>query len=233
MNSQGEELEVDTALVSRFVTEQENRVKRWLVRQNEGPSVYEIRDQLGEIMMGKVGIFRNGDELEQAVSEIRDLIAAFEKAVLRSHAPGMNPELTFALRLRGMLQLALISAMGASSRTESRGAHSRTDYPARDDENWLNRTLAHWRVGADGPEFSYEPVGIIDLPPAGRGYGKSSIHEMSQDLATYNESVSREQTQHGRLDSTDVFGSRLRRGEWRNASVLRSNEPPQAPTHNE
>ncbi len=218
--AQSETLEVDTALVNRFVATQQDLIERWLARSGDGPSVYALRDQLGEIMMSKVGIFRNGTELDEAVSEIRDLLSQLDRAVLRSHAPGMNPELTFALRLRGMLHLALISAMGASMRHESRGAHSRTDFPSRDDENWLVRTLARWIGGALEPEFSYEPVGLLDLPPAGRGYGKSSINEMSQDIETYNASVSEEQALHGRIDPVDPFGSCLRPGEWRKASTL-------------
>ena len=53
--------------------------------------------------------------------------------MLRSKVPGMNPELSFALRLRNMLRLALVTAKGAQLRTESRGAHYRSDYPLRND----------------------------------------------------------------------------------------------------
>ena len=56
----------------------------------------------------------------------------------------MNPELTFALRLKGMLRLAMTVARGAAARTESRGAHFRTDFPLRNDRDWLNRTLVRW-----------------------------------------------------------------------------------------
>ncbi|MGB5305759.1 MAG: fumarate reductase flavoprotein subunit [Gammaproteobacteria bacterium] len=212
-----ESLDVDMALVTHCVAEQEVRIRRWLERSGTGPSVYGIRNDLAEIMMGKVGIFRNGAELEEAVAEIRALLAALDNAVLRTLAPGMNPELTFALRLRGMLQLGLITASGALARTESRGAHSRTDYPARDDANWLKRTLAHWPPGADEPHFSYEPVGLIDLPPAGRGYGKSSIVDMTQGIDAYNETVNAAQTRAGRLDPAAPFGSNLRPGAWRKA----------------
>jgi len=168
-------------------------------------------------MMRKVGIFRNGAELEEAVSEIGTLLSRLDSAVLRTRTPGMNPELTFALRLRGMLRLALITAGGALARTESRGAHSRTDYPVRDDANWLKRTLARWPAGAEEPQFSYEPVGLLDLPPAGRGYGESSRRNMTRGIDTYNASVNDEQTRAGRLDPVEPVGSRLSPGEWRKA----------------
>ncbi|NNF18092.1 MAG: fumarate reductase flavoprotein subunit [Gammaproteobacteria bacterium] len=208
----------DPALVEHSVREQQEVIADWLARSGNGPTVYEIRDRLAETMMGKVGIFRNGEELEEAVTDIYDLIQACDTAVLRSKVPGMNPELAFALRLPGMLRLALVTAQGALARTESRGAHSRTDYAARDDARWLKRTLARWPHGATAPVFDYEPVGLLDLPPAGRGYGKSSIIEMSEELADYNETVSEEQQRHGRLDSDSPFGANLRAGEWRKAT---------------
>ena len=98
-------------------------------------------------MIAKVGIFRTGSELEQAVDELYTQLQLVDRAVLRSKVPGMNPELTFALRLRGFARLALVTALGALERTESRGAHYRSDHPARDDAHWLRRTLARWPQG--------------------------------------------------------------------------------------
>jgi fumarate reductase flavoprotein subunit len=64
-------------------------------------------------------------------------------------------------------------AFGALQRTESRGSHYREDYPARDDVNWLKRTLSTWPAGADLPALTYEPVRITEMPPGDRGYGES------------------------------------------------------------
>ena len=104
---------------------------------------------MGEAMIANVGIFRTGEELSVAVARLNELLVDCDNAVLRSKAPGMNPELSFALRLKGMLRLALVTAVGALARTESRGAHFRSDYPQRDDEKWRVHTLArvdgaHW-----------------------------------------------------------------------------------------
>jgi fumarate reductase flavoprotein subunit len=73
-----------------------------------------------------------------------------------------------------MLRLALCIAYGALTRTESRGAHFRQDFPRRDDSQWLKRTLARW--GGDGdtlPTLGYEPLDVMamELPPGWRGYG--------------------------------------------------------------
>jgi fumarate reductase flavoprotein subunit len=169
---------------------------------------------MSETMMNKVGIFRTGDELQEAVSELTQLLNDCDNAVLRCKDPGVNPELAFALRLKGMLRLAMTVAMGARARTESRGAHFRTDFPLRNDEEWLNRTLVRWAEDQPAPSFSYEPTGLIDLPPGHRGYGSDERIEMTQSIDSYNEAVLDEQSRHGRLASNEAMGSRLRRGAW-------------------
>ena len=73
-----------------------------------------------------------------------------------------------------MLKLALCVAYGALTRTESRGAHFRQDYPRRNDAEWLKRTLATWKNADDTlPSLSWEPLDVMqmELPPGWRGYG--------------------------------------------------------------
>jgi len=207
-------LDVATSVATRATRRAEQRVSAWLQRDGAGPGVYEIRDEMAEIMIGKVGIFRTHDELAEAVTELRQLLAKCDRAVLRSKVPGMNPELCFALRLKGMLRLALVTAMGALARTESRGAHCRTDYPKRDDKKWLSRTLVRWSEDADEPDFSYEPVGLIDMPPGHRGYGSAERVEMDGTVEGYNDQVEGLQTDHGKLGTEEAMGSRMRWGEW-------------------
>jgi fumarate reductase flavoprotein subunit len=170
---------------------------------------------MSEILLGKVGIFRRGPDLEKAVKELKKLYRRAKKVKVSTPAPGGNPELTAALRLEGMVQLALCVAAGALNRKESRGAHTREDYPARNDRDWLNRTLARWPEGADQPELSWEPVGILDLPPGDRGYGGGSNVPMKETLKQYNARVDREQKRAGRIDPLEKTGSRLKAGAWK------------------
>ena len=211
----GTDLRVDTGIAFDAVDAAEKRASAWLARSGSGPTVYEIRDAMGEAMMHKVGIFRTGDELDEAVATIGQLLDDCDNAALRCKDPGVNPELAFALRLKGMLRLAMTVARGAQARTESRGAHFRTDYPLRNDSEWLNRTLVRWGAGDSAPSFNYEPTGIIDLPPGHRGYGSDERIEMSEAVDQHNERVLDEQTRHGRLPSTEEMGSRLKRGAWK------------------
>ncbi|MAG36898.1 MAG: fumarate reductase flavoprotein subunit, partial [Dehalococcoidia bacterium] len=134
--------------------------------------VYDLRSRMSEVLNEKVGIFRNGTDLAAAVEELRELYARSQHLGLRSNGKGANPEISAALRLPGMLRLALSIAYGALQRAESRGSHYREDYPQRDDERWLKRTLATWSAGEDLPTLDYEPVVITELPPGSRGYGE-------------------------------------------------------------
>ena len=207
-------LEADAQLALAELAKAKDRAAGWLARTGNGQSVYEIRDAMGDIMMSKVGIFRTGEELDEAISGLSDLLAACDKAVLRSKDPGMNPELAFALRIKGMLRLAMTVARGAQARTESRGAHFRTDYPLRNDRDWLNRTLVRWARDERDPSFSYEPTGLLDLPPGHRGYGADERIEMTESIDNYNDNVTAAQASEGRLETNEAMGSRLRRDAW-------------------
>jgi fumarate reductase flavoprotein subunit len=214
----GNSLDVSMSLAQEFLDAQTRRVSRWLGRAGEdGPSVYEIRDAMGELMINHVGIFREGKGLATGEAELLKLLERLDHATLRCAAPGVNPELSFALRLRGMLKLCLITARGALARTESRGAHCRTDFPARDDAHWLNRTLVRWSRDVDQPSFDYEPVGLLDLAPGDRGYGKSERVEMTVALSEYNQSVPAEQQSRGRLPTAQPLGAQLKAGAWKDA----------------
>ena len=207
-------IDIAAADALREIEQADARARAWLDRSGSGPSVFGIRDAMAETMFGKVGIFRDHDDLAAGVEELKKLLTDCDEAVLRSKAPGMNPELSFALRLTGMLRMALVTAMGALARTESRGAHYRNDYPQRDDANWLNRTLVRWPTGAKEPEFSYEPVGLIDLPPGHRGYGRDDSIAMHQSIDEYNASVADRQKEQGRLETKQPMGSEMQWGAW-------------------
>jgi len=117
-----------------------------------------------------------------------------------------------------MLKLAICVASGALAREESRGAHHRSDFPQRDDTKWLNRTLARWLPDEDEPELSYEPVGLLDLPPGGRGYGNAQRTDMTMTIDDHNNKVVQQQSAAGRLETHEPLGSRIRWGEWSDVS---------------
>ena len=137
-------------------------------------SAVALRVAMQEIMTAKVGIFRRGKDLEQAVEELQSLLVRSRNIGVRYSGPGANPELVIAYRTQKMLKLALAVAYGALQRAESRGAHYREDFPRRNDAEWLKRTLARWNSEQDTlPTLTYEPLDVktMELPPGWRGYG--------------------------------------------------------------
>ncbi len=127
-----------------------------------------IRDEMRRVMNGKVWIFRNGDQLDSALKEIRDLKRRFNNIKVEDKSKPFNTGFTSALQLDFMLDLTEVTVAGALARTESRGAHSRRDYPKRDDENWLKHTLAYYT--REGLRLEYAPVTIKKWQPAARTY---------------------------------------------------------------
>ncbi len=128
-----------------------------------------------EIMTAKVGIFRRGEDLARRRRRAAATARAEPQHRSSSTRPrGANPELVTAYRVQKMLKLALCVAYGALTRTESRGAHFRQDFPRRNDAEWLKRTLATWQSERDTlPTLDYEPLDVaaMELPPGWRGYG--------------------------------------------------------------
>jgi len=128
----------------------------------------EIRDEMRRIMNDKVWIYRRGDQLESALKEIRELRKRLKNVKVEDRGSSFNTGLLNVLQLDFMLELAEVTVTSAIPRTESRGAHSRTDYPKRDDQNWLKHSLAYYTV--DGPRLEYIPVTITKWPPVARTY---------------------------------------------------------------
>jgi fumarate reductase flavoprotein subunit len=171
----GREVSFDTKVVKAAYQKEDEAIEK--IRCGKGrEKVLELRRILQDELMDRVSIFRNGKDLQKAVEKLQELLDRSDHIGLHSNDSGCNPELTLALRFKGMVRLALCVAYGALMRTESRGCHAREDFPERNDRDWLKRTLATWREGQNLPILSYEPNSKVwELPPGDRGYGSTKI----------------------------------------------------------
>ena len=141
-------------------------------------NIYDIKDEMRRIMQDYVGIFRNGEDLQKAVTQLSELLEKSRHISVGNKCRHLNPELEEAYKTPMMLKVALCVAKGALERTESRGAHFREDYPKRDDLNWLKRTITYWENPDDlEPKIEYEELNIskMEMPPAFRGYGRKGM----------------------------------------------------------
>ncbi len=144
-------------------------LQRHLDRQ--GPElVDEIAQELKVTMTKKCGIFRDEEKLHEALAVIQDLKERLQTARIMDKSHRFNTDLLAGLETEHLVDFSEVVVAGALARTESRGAHSRTDYPERDDEAWLKHTVAH--KDEDGPRFSYKAVNIDwdRFPPQKRQY---------------------------------------------------------------
>jgi len=137
-------------------------------RPDKGENRAAMRQELGEMMREKVGIFRTPDALKEALDKIRELKERYTRLNVRHTGEVYNTELLGALELGFSLDLVEAMTVGALAREESRGAHTRRDFPERDDEKWLKHTMAHWTP--EGPRLDYAPVTITRWQPERRVY---------------------------------------------------------------
>ena len=133
-----------------------------------GPTVAEVYEQMQTVMMSDVGIYRNADGMKHAAAVIGGLREKHGDLRLQDTNSRFNTELLEVLELQNLLDLALVTTESALNREESRGAHSREDFPDRDDEKWLKHTLA----GLDGGtvSISYKEVDSTRFEPKPRVY---------------------------------------------------------------
>jgi succinate dehydrogenase / fumarate reductase flavoprotein subunit len=132
-----------------------------------GTNPYEVRDKLQRLMAKDAFVFRTGEGLKEALKGIRELKKE-EYMHCEDKSRVYNTNLSDVLELEGMLLVAEVIVASALARTESRGAHSRRDFPKRDDKNWLKHTLAYHKE--EGPALEYSPVTITRYQPMERHY---------------------------------------------------------------
>ncbi|HDQ40160.1 MAG TPA: fumarate reductase flavoprotein subunit [Desulfonatronum sp.] len=173
---QGHQVSYPTNVVADAAKLQQERIQRLIARSDGSENVYMVRNAMFDALMQGAGIFRNGSDLQMCLDTLQEVHQRARQIGLRSNGLGANPELAMALRLPGMVRLALCVAYGALQRTESRGSHAREDYPERNDRDWLVRTLATWQPDSELPTLNYEPASQVwHIPPGERGYGGGKI----------------------------------------------------------
>jgi fumarate reductase flavoprotein subunit len=161
----------DLAPLLAQAADEERSLGERLGRTGGRESITGIREEMHHTMETGAGIYRSGASLAQSAEKIVELKERFKSVVIDDHSRAFNTQMTSALELSFMLDVAEAIVQCALHRTESRGAHQRTDFAARDDQKFLAHSLVY--RNADGsPRVEYLPVTITRWPPAERVYGR-------------------------------------------------------------
>ncbi len=143
-------------------------IRGLLDNSSNGDMFGKLRLDLGRTMNRHLAVFRDHGGIETAIVEIRAIRERFRDVSVPDKGKTFNTNLLFTLELGFMIDCAETIAVSALERTESRGAHTRTDMPDRDDESWLRHILV--TQGTDGPQLEHLPVVITQWSPEVRSY---------------------------------------------------------------
>jgi succinate dehydrogenase / fumarate reductase flavoprotein subunit len=145
------------------------RELRALLDRTDGERPWAIREELARTMHENFGVFRREEQMLEQGEIVRGLRERYERIVVDDKGEVFNNDLTQALELGFMLELAECMVVAGLARKESRGAHARPyDYPKRDDENYLKHTLVTWKDGE--PRVDWRPVTVTKWEPQERKY---------------------------------------------------------------
>ncbi len=146
------------------------RLARW-DKKGDGESVESLRARLQLTMEKYCGVFRSDEVLQEGVAKITEIAKDLDDVRLQDHSRVFNTARIEALELENLVENALATVISARARKESRGAHSRLDYPQRDDENWLKHSL-YFKEGRklDYKPVRMQPLSVDSFPPKPRVY---------------------------------------------------------------
>ena len=159
------------AIVAQAKDEQRRLDRDFLNKEGGHERLATLRVAMQKTMETSAGIYRTGEALARGADELRTLQERLCTVSLDDRSRTFNTERIAALEFSFMLDVAEAIATSALRREESRGAHQRTDFPARDDERFLAHSLAH-RDPDGSCRIEYKPVTITRWPPAERVYGR-------------------------------------------------------------
>ena len=146
-----------------LLEQEQTRICR-LLNNDEDERPWQVREDLGRILALRFGLVRTRNSMAEAVASMKELRVRAMSIRLEDQGAMFNTDLITALELGSLVELAETVMVGALAREESRGAHYRSDFPQRDDAQWLKHTIC--RYSEQGPKLEYGPVTITRFPPS-------------------------------------------------------------------
>ena len=161
----------DTQALEAKAKDEQVRIQQQFINKTGGTErIASLRTEMTKTMEAGAGIYRTQDSLQETCDKVSELKERFANITLDDRSLTFNTDLTAALELECMLDVAEAVAYSAVARKESRGSHQRIDHPQRDDKNFLAHSMAY-RTDDGPPRIKYRDVVITRWPPAERKYG--------------------------------------------------------------
>ncbi len=159
----------DYSGVSETDADYSRKLVEEMLSKNGKENIADIRTEMQNIMMRDCGVFRTKESLESAAGKIGELKERYKDIQVQDKGKVFNTDLVEAIELGNLLDTAEATVYSALNRTESRGAHSREDYPERNDRDWMKHTFVYQNPGG-GVRIEYKPVTVTRYQPMERKY---------------------------------------------------------------
>jgi succinate dehydrogenase / fumarate reductase flavoprotein subunit len=153
---------------------QEESFKKELFERKGKENVHKLHEELADELVKHVTVKRDNVQLNETLQFIKKIRDRYEHISLDDRGGLMNQTYVFANQFKYMIELALAITKGALLRNEFRGSHFKPEFPLRNDEEWMKKTIATYDKSQDEPVISYEPIDIRHLKPIKRDYSKAS-----------------------------------------------------------
>ncbi len=160
-----------SAILSQAADEEKRLEQQYLNKTGGTERIAKLRDEMSHTMETGCGIYRERNSLVESANKLSELHERYQNVAVDDHTRTFNTQLTSALELGFMLDVAETIVHSALNREESRGAHQRRDFPKRDDNKFLAHSMAS-RSAEGPPRIEYLPVVITRWPPGERVYGR-------------------------------------------------------------
>jgi succinate dehydrogenase / fumarate reductase flavoprotein subunit len=161
--------QIDEAIVERVV-EKARRFDRPAEPGADGETVAGLRAELKQVMEDHCGVFRVKDVLKEGVAKVEQLAGRMKNIQINDSSHTFNTAKVEAFELENLMAVALATIHSACAREESRGAHSRVDFPERDDKSWMRHSLYSFETGLDYKPVRTKPMSVESFPPKPRVY---------------------------------------------------------------
>lgn len=165
--------QIDSKIFDEALLKEEHFKKELFARKGK-ENVHNLHEELSDELVKHVTVKRDNAQLEETLKFIKKIRERYEHISLDDQGGLMNQTYVFANQFKYMIELALAITKGALLRNEFRGSHFKPEFPSRNDEEWMKKTIATYDASQDEPVISYEPIDIRHLKPIKRDYSKAS-----------------------------------------------------------